>query len=375
VDVGSGRVVPITDPESMGTLGLLRAHGDSLGWRETTSASDIPIFELPTGGTITFEPGGQVEFASPTAESVDAVVDHLHDVIEPLARAGRDLGIAFLARGFDPLGPPSSARLQLSAPRYVRMCAHYDGLGPWGRRMMCHSAAFHVNLDWGAAAADRWRVANAAVPAWTAMFANSRKEGGRDGGHRSVRAFQWRHLDPGRCGVLGGTGGPASEYLSFALGAAAFLMGPEGAPSEPMRRWVDRGCVDTEAWRLHLSTLFPEVRPRGYVELRPFDALRPRWYAAPLVLSVGLLYDAEALRTALRILPPPSPEALERAGRLGLADPGLASLARDVTTLALEGATRLGPRVGGRSLETARAFAEEFTFRGRDPGDESDDYA
>jgi len=375
IDLDSGRVAPITESGTIGTLALLRSHGESLGWRQTTSALGIPSFEVTGGGTVTFEPGGQVEYASPVAEDVDAVVDHLVEVVEPLAAAGGDVGIGFLTRGFAPVAAASSERLQLSAPRYVRMCAHYDRLGPWGRRMMCHSAAFHVNLDWGDAASDRWRVANAAVPAWTAIFANSRREGGSEGDHRSIRAFQWRHLDPGRCGVVGGADDPAGDYLSFALGAAAFLLGPEDVPSEPMRNWVGRGLVDVDAWRLHLSTLFPEVRPRGYLELRPFDALKSDWYAVPLVLSVGLLYDSEALRTALRILPRPTPEALERAGRLGLGDERLASLARDITTLALEGAARLGARVGGRSLETARAFAEEFTFRGKDPGDEPGDYA
>jgi glutamate--cysteine ligase len=243
--------------------------------------------------------------------------------------------------------------------------------------MMCQSAAIHVNVDWGEGTvpADRWRVANAAAPVWTAIFANSTRDGGCETDHRSVRAQQWRHLDPGRCGLVGHDAGPAEAYLRFALGADAFLLGPDDAPTRPMEAWVGLGYVDMAGWALHLTTLFPEVRPRGYLELRPFDALKPRWWAAPLVLAVGLLYDAEALAAALEILPPPTPESLERAGRLGLGDPDLARLARDVATLSLEGAARLGPRVGGRSLEIARTFVSEFTDRGKDPADEPGDFA
>ncbi|HEX9886138.1 MAG TPA: hypothetical protein VGA70_06605, partial [Longimicrobiales bacterium] len=101
--------------------------------------------------------------------------------------------------------------------------------------------------------------------------------------------------------------------------------------------------------------------------------LPPRWYAAPLALVVGLLHDAEARECARALLPPPTPEALEVAGRLGLRDASLAAIARDMAELALEGAERQERMVGGRSLDVARAFVDTFTRRGLDPGDEPGD--
>jgi glutamate--cysteine ligase len=377
VELETGRVAPIEGAVPTAMLPFLRRHGVTRGWRETKSTAGVPTFALPGGGAVSFEPGGQVEYSSPPMGSVDAVVERLDAVIAPLVDSAREMGVAFVARGFDPTGPAAEVRPQLQAKRYARMCAHYDRRGPWGRRMMCQSAAIHVNVDWGEGNLPwgRWRVANAAASVWTAIFANSTRDQGSETGHRSVRALQWRHLDPSRCGLVAHEADPATAYLRFALGADAFLLGPEDAPARPMEAWVHMGCVDMAAWVLHLTTLFPEVRPRGYLELRPFDALRPCWYAAPLVLSVGLLYDAEALLTALEILPSPTSESLERSGRLGLRDEDLARLARDVAALSLEGAERLGPRVGGRSLEIARAFVTEFTNRGKDPADEPGDFA
>lgn len=366
-------------------LGFLGAYGRPRGWRPLAPYPGVPGVSLPEGGALTLEPGGQLEYSSPAFGSVDAVVERLEAVIPPLVRAARDAGIAFVARGLDPVNPLSRARLELDAERYTRMAAHYDRRGPWGRRMMRQTAAVHVNLDLGDAPAERWAVANAAVPVWTAIFANSPRAEGRETGHRSVRAAQWRRLDPTRTGVLPARfarSGPARDtaeaaerYLEFALAADAFLLGPADLPAESLEHWLQGGVVDFGAWTDHLSTLFPEVRPRGYLELRPFDALHPRWYAAPLVLTVGLLYDPVARRAAAALLPPPTHAALERAGRRGLGNPALARLARDTAALALEGAERAGPLVGGRSLEVARAFVAELTYRGRDPGHEPGDRA
>lgn len=375
----SGRVVPVRegcgDSPAPALLDFLGAHGGTRGWRFVTSTSGVPGFSLPGGGVLTVEPGGQVEYSSPAFTRVDALVQRLDEVVFPLLRAGAEAGLAFVTRGLDPVNPLAGAALQLDGERYTRMAAHYDRRGPWGRRMMRQSAAVHVNVDLGDAPGERWTVANRAVPVWTAAFANSPRAEGRLTGHRSTRAAQWRRLDPGRTGVVADGDAPWERYLDFAVAADAFLLGPPGIPARPLHAWLRGGALHPGAWRRHLSTLFPEVRPRGYLELRSFDALHPRWYAAPVVLTVGLLYDPTARRAAAELLPPPTPECLERAGREGLGDPGLARLVRDAAALALEGAARLGPVVGGRSLEVARTFVDELTRRGLDPGHREGDRA
>jgi len=104
------------------------------------------------------------------------------------------------------------------------------------------------------------------------------------------------------------------------------------------------------------------------------DALRPAWLAVPLVLTAGVLYDNTSLNEALRLLPPTDPEHLVTAGRAGLDDPALRRCAEELFALALDGAERLGERrIGGRALETARAFRERFLALGEDPGSERDD--
>jgi glutamate--cysteine ligase len=303
---------------------------------------------------------------------VDAVVDLLHGHLKPLVEVAWGEGVGLWCRGLDPKNPVEGAVQYVESERYARQAAHYDRRGFWGRRMMLQTAAIHVNVDFGSDPGAVWRVANAAAPVWTAMFANSPVLEGRPSEHRSARAAQWRRLDSTRTGLFSTTSDPGAAYLDFALAADSFLEGAAGSPCAPFSVWLERGA-DRRAWHRHLTTLFPEVRPRGYLELRSFDALQPRWYAAPLTLVVGLLYDPEAREGARILLPEPTPELLEVAGREGLRNPGLARTALDLAELALEGAGRLGGVVGGRSLEVARAFVDTLTRRGLDPGDEPGD--
>jgi glutamate--cysteine ligase len=226
----------------------------------------------------------------------------------------------------------------------------------------------HVNVDPVAPTPTSWRVANAMAPVLVAAFANSPRYGGKLTGARSWRAEQWRRLDPRRTGVFAPSGEPVREYLQFALDAPAFLLDdPEEA--RPFREWLTAG-VSLEAFDRHLTTLFPEVRPRGYLELRSFDALPLRYLPAATVLVVGVLQDPESLASALELLPMPGLDLLCLSGRSGLQDPRLGALARELFSLALQGAGRLGHGVvGPRSLELALGFLEELSARGRDPGD------
>jgi glutamate--cysteine ligase len=367
----SGRPCPVEpDPDDAATPAsgpVLRRLAAEHGWRGGRSGAGAPAFTLPGGGALSFEPGGQLEYSTPPAPTIGALLDDLEAVLVPLAARAEAEGIRLLARGMDPCTPVHATRLHVHGERYVRMTAHYDRAGPAGRRMMRQTAALHLNLDLGARPRERWWLANALAPLLTALFANSPRVEGVDSGHRSARAHQWRLLDPARTGVRGRGPDPERDYLEFALDAPAFLLGPADEPARPFRDELDRGAGASD-WERHLSTLFPEVRPRGYLELRCLDALPLRWQGAPVALAAGLLYDDRVAACAREALPPGDTDLVERAGRLGLADPDIAGWATTALDLAEEGLARLegsptGP--GGRAL---RAFRRAVTDRGLDPG-------
>jgi glutamate--cysteine ligase len=237
--------------------------------------------------------------------------------------------------------------------------------------MMRQTAAFQVSLDLDDEPGLRWRVLNAAAPYVTAIFANSPVYAGSATGCRSTRAQVWRTLDPARTGMPWDSGSPLEAYLDFALAAPAILLPLVGGEHQPFGEWLTRAQPTWHEWHEHLTTLFPEVRPRGHFELRSADAVAPQWYAAPLALAVGITYDPGALRAAADLLGLPELGLLERAGRLGLHDPAIARTAVDLVDIALLGCEALGPAYfNPGDLEQARAFFERYTRRARSPADE-----
>ena len=358
--------------EGAGTSSLrfLREFGNGLGWVEEVSPKGTPRFRLPGQGTLTFEPGGQFEFSTLPRAGATELLANLRTVVPSLISAAGSAGIELLERGIDPVNSIESAPLQLEADRYVRMARYFASIGPAGARMMRQTAAFHLNLDFGGENMLRWRVLNAAAPFLTAIFANSRQYAGKETGACSNRALAWRGLDPARTGIL--PAGPVAEdeYLDFALGAPAMLLDPVGGVYAPFgEHWAARD-VTLEDWHDHLSTLFPEIRPRGYLEVRCIDAVAVEWYAAPVVLLAGLLYDRPSLVAADDLLGSPNPELLERAAVAGLRDPAIGRTAVDLFVIGLKGAERLGPGfISGADLEQARDYFHRFTMQGRSPSD------
>jgi glutamate--cysteine ligase len=135
--------------------------------------------------------------------------------------------------------------------------------------------------------------------------------------------------------------------------------------------WLARGGASLDDWCLHLSTLFPEVRPRGYYELRSADVVSPEWYAAPLSFVAGLVYHRPNLEAAADVLGSPDPDLLVRAGRDGLADPSLRATASTLCDMALEGCRALGTAfVEPTDLERAAEYFDRYTRRGLSPADE-----
>jgi glutamate--cysteine ligase len=371
VEATTGRRCPIEAGSAVATLPFLRRFGERQGWKETCTAKGTPCFDTPEGGALTFEPGGQLEYSSPPCRTPSALLAALRAVVLPLRSAAAGEGIELLSVGIDPHNDPIRAPLLLHAHRYSRMAEYLARRGPSGGIMMRQTAAFQINLDVDDEPGLRWRVLNAAAPYLTAIFANSPVYNGSPTGHRSMRAHVWRTLDPARTGLPWDSESPVEAYLDFALAAPAILLPLVDGEHPPFGEWLARAQPTLEEWHEHLTTLFPEVRPRGHFELRSADAISPRWYAAPLALAVGITYDPGALRAAVDLLGLPELGLLERAGRLGLRDPAIARTAVDLADIALLGCDALGPGYfHPADLEQARAFFERYTRRSRSPADE-----
>jgi glutamate--cysteine ligase len=355
---------------------------------------------LPAGGTVTVEPGGQVEISSAPADSLTAlhaaVTADRDTLAELLARSGIVLG----ERGLDPYRAP---RRILDTPRYAAMERAFDDAG---RTMMGATAGLQVCLDGGTP--DRWAALHDWGPALIALFANSRFRAGRDTGWASARMAAWYGIDPRRTAPVPLTGDPAETWARYALDAPLLCVRRDGdrwdaPPGTTFADWIETGGIERRwtgpgrisARRIgarlrgkpraaepverpptltdldyHLNTLFPPVRPRGYLEVRYLDTQPAGQWIAPVAVLTALLAD-EAVTDRARGLAAGAADRWHPAARHGLADPavrtaaaGLADLAcRNLSATGLPHAVRdtvadvvsrrLHAAVSGRLMKTA----------------------
>jgi glutamate--cysteine ligase len=379
VDVDTHRRSPIVSTPGMAapTLPILRRLAYREEWREDPSASCAPVFTMPDGGVLSYEPGGQIEYSAPPSASVSALIAGLRETTRALRDEASASGIDLLAVGLDPFNGIDRVPLQLHGDRYTAMDAYLAACGPAGPRMMRQTAAFQITADAGDDPVGLWQLLSAAAPYVTATFANSSRYAGALTGDRSARAQTWRALDPSRTGLPAATTStPGAAYTAFALVAPAILRRSADGRYRPFTDLLASGDATLADWGPHLTTLFPEVRPRRSAgtptfELRSADMVPPELFAAPLVLVAGLAFDAQARRAAADLLGPADPGLLDRAGHEGLRDPAIARVARDLYTLAMHGSARLGEDVvSGADLDAAWDFAAHYLERGRSPADD-----
>ncbi len=372
---GSAAPIPIEAAEGnrgIASLPWLRRLAARAGWREEAGRGGTRRFLPGVGGVVSFEPGGQLEYATPPVDSATALLSLVDVATRDLYASAADEGIELHAVGIDPFNPIERVPMQLDSARYVRMARYFETLGVAGARMMRQTAACQINLDFGGHAEGRarWRLLNAIAPYVTAIFANSAIYEGRETGYRSYRSRVWREVDPSRTGIVAGD---AKAYTAFALDAKVMMKADAHGDYLSAREWHARAGLSDVEWAEHLTTLFPEVRPKGYLEIRSPDALHPRWLAAPAVLLTGLVYHAPAMHEAMQLVGEQDARALDAAGRLGLRDPAIGRTARDLAALAVAGCAALGESfIGGAQLEVAREFFARFTARGLSPADEAD---
>jgi len=358
--------------------------GAEIEWFTTPSASpaDVPALHtllddlrLPNGSKLTFEPGGQVELSSPVATSCADVCDTLERDTAVVRSALAAHGIGLHAAGNDPDRPLC---LETHEQRYVAMREYFDGRNAAGAYMMCTTAAVHVNVDAGTDAIGRrrWRLAHDIGPVVVASFANSPTVRGRPSGWMSSRMAAWLALDATRCAPALNGSAPGRSWADYALNANVMFIRADDAyrpiaGTMPFSRWLARGHElghPTEDDLLyHLTTLFPPVRARGWIELRMIDMLPAPWWRAAIGVGLALLTDERAMRVAEEATAPVRNRWYE-AARFGLADPLLATAARTCFAAADEAAHRIG--CDHATTMAISMFREHFVERSRCPAAE-----
>ncbi|MFI9272263.1 ergothioneine biosynthesis glutamate--cysteine ligase EgtA [Kitasatospora sp. NPDC052896] len=347
---------------------------------------------LPSGTVLTREPGGQLELSTPCAPGPLACVTTATADLALVRQALDHHGLHLAGYGLDPFRDPPRV---LEHPRYAAMEAYLDRIGPWGRMMMRATAAVQLNLDAGTENGGldgyraRWQLVHRLGPLLVAAFANSPLWQGRPTGWRSTRQAVWERLDPSRTRPpqsLPPDADPRDTWTRFALDAGLLCLRREAPadwtspPGHTFASWLDGSVTERPPTRAdldyHLSTLFPPVRARGWLELRMIDAQPGDGWLVPALVTTVLLDDlaaAEAAWTATEPLCPatspfPPGSMWSRAARLGASSPELAKAAMACFEAADAALARAGAPAPLRAAVTA--FAERYTARGRCPADD-----
>lgn len=325
------------------------------------------------GAAVTFEPGGQLEVATRPATISGAIDAQLR----AWKRLDELLGARLVFTGVDLWNDVYSVPLQLRAPRYRAMDGFFSIGSGWGRLMMRHTASVQINLDGG----DRWfghrvRVAQALAPFITASFAASPVWSVPSG-----RALVWQSIDHTRTGFLDFSDDPAKGVWEKARAANVLLFchrgtWERGAPGYTLETWIRHGHPrwgrpDPDDVRYHLTTLFPEVRPRhGTLEIRTPDSLPLRFLPALVALVSGAVYDRSAGHEILELTAGNDLTDLwRRAARWGLQDPALAGPASRVWNIALEAARSSTLRISTVHRDDAAEYVERYVHAARCPSD------
>jgi glutamate--cysteine ligase len=339
---------------------------------------------MPRGSTVTLEPGGQVELSTPPGADAAAAVADLREDVLALRTALAVAGYGGASLGTDPARPV--ARVNPSG-RYDAMETHFDALGcaGAGRSMMAATAALQVNLDAGPPSGwdDRLALARSLVPVLVALSSTSPYLAGRRSGWHSMRQGTWQGIDQGRCAPVS-AGEPRAAWAFYAIGAPVMLVRGAAATDVapvtdrvPFAAWlrglVTQGPFDRPPTRgdldYHLTTLFPPVRPRGYVEMRCLDAAPDAWWPALAALTATLMDHPVAAAGAAEACAPVA-DAWVAAARDGLGDPAVALAARTCTALgALHGPAALRDDLHALASLTAdgRSLADDVRRRAEGP--------
>ena len=303
------RPVPYEGPRSI--RALLEGLRDHFGWVGVYENENIIALSDPNGlANVSLEPGGQFELSGAPLETVHDTCKEVHEHLRQVRDVGDALGIGFLGLGASPVWSLAETPV-MPKGRYKIMAPYMDKVGRYGRDMMFRTCTVQVNLDFGSEAdmVRKLRVSLALQPIATALFANSPFLDGKPNGFVSFRSEVWTDTDNARAGMLpfafeDGMG--FERYVDYALDVPMYFVMREGAyvncAGESFRSFLEGKLPQLPGekpvikdWNDHLTTIFPEVRLKKYLEMRGADTgLAPKLCALP-ALWAGIFYDQAAL--------------------------------------------------------------------------------
>ena len=297
-------------------LAVMSTFMERFGWRPSPERGDdgALIALERDGASITLEPGGQFELSGKPLANVHQTCQEFTQHQRELHEASVELGLAWFAAGFHPFATRDEVNW-MPKPRYAVMRAFLPTRGQRGLDMMLRTCTVQANFDYASEVqcGRRFRVALGVSGLSTALFANSPYREGEDRGFASLRSDNWTDVDPARCGLLPWAfEGEFSyqRYVDWALDVPMFFIRRSGRyiPTHaPFRAYLAQGFVDADGtkhtptrgdWELHLSTLFPEIRLKPFLEVRGCDSVPHRIVCALPALWKGILYDDDALEAA-----------------------------------------------------------------------------
>jgi glutamate--cysteine ligase len=333
------------------------------GWRPVIEGGNVIALSGPDG-TVSLEPAGQFELSG-------AMLDNLHQTCSEAGRhlsqvkaVGEKLGIGFLGLGMWP--DKSRADLPVMPKgRYRIMLDYMPKVGNLGLDMMLRTCTIQTNLDYSSEAdmVRKFRVALALQPVATALFANSPFTDGKPNGYLSYRSHIWEDTDPDRTGMLPFVfedGFGYERYCDYGLDVPMYFVFRDGryidVAGESFRDFLEGKLpqLPGEKPRVsdfvdHLSTIFPEVRLKSFLEMRGADGGPWSRICALPALWVGLLYDDQALDEAWQLVKGWTNDEHEEVRRavpkLALRAPApgggsMLDLARTVVGISAQGLTR-----------------------------------
>jgi len=304
------RRAPYEGPDGIGALlqGLLR-----FGWESVREGDNIIALENDARCSITLEPGGQFELSGAPLETIHQTCDEVHEHLRQVREVCDELGLGMLGLGFDPKSRREDVGW-MPKGRYRIMRDYMPKKGRMGLDMMLRTCTVQANLDYQSEAdmVKKFRVGLALQPVATALFANSPFTEGRPNGFQSYRSLVWTDTDPDRCGTLPfvfENGFGFERYVDYMLDVPMYFVYRDGkyidASGQSFRDFLAGrlpalpGEIPTMTdWNDHITTAFPEVRLKSFLEMRGADGGPWRRLCALPALWVGLYYDQAALDAA-----------------------------------------------------------------------------
>jgi glutamate--cysteine ligase len=305
---------PVPYGGDKGIRALLEGMRKRLGWDGIEDGGNlIGLYDPNGGGAISLEPGGQFELSGAPLDDAHATADELDRHLTVARSVAEPLGIGFLALGMSPKWSLAETPI-MPKHRYAIMARYMPKVGTRGLDMMFRTATVQVNLDFMSEKdmVAKMRVGLALQPAITALFANSPFTDGKLNGLLSARSEIWRHTDGARTGMLSFVFEPGmgfERYVDYALDVPLYFLkrggnyqDVAGASFRDLLAGRLKEAPGERAtiadWANHLSTIFPEVRLKRYLEMRGADVGPPERIVALAALMAGLYYNPEALGSA-----------------------------------------------------------------------------